>query len=369
MKLLKSLKLRQSVAFVASLFVVLVVLDELAASPISTSSKAKPRTHLTTKVITAQPVTELPGLQRLGSVEPVRESHLTAQVSGRVTHISKAFKKGNMLNQGQLLISIEPLNYEISLAEAEHNVLAAEMELKNVTISFTKDSLKLSLVKSKLKITKAQLKQAKNELAYTQIRLPFNGEITAIETHLGEYISVGAIIAKVLPQQDKQIKVQVSEQDFARLNLTDNAQSVEIYSLDKSKQWSATIIGVSQHTENLQRTIYLKIPEDGTIKTNSSPLYGQHIYAQLPMKLWLSTFSLPESSLTLKGEIWWLNNNNKLVKIQLTDYVLANSNVYFSLTELKEKFKLTSNLSQAVLYPSSALNSGMQIVPSPVNLQ
>jgi hypothetical protein len=138
-------------------------------------------------------------------------------------------------------------------------------------------------------------------------------------------MSVGDSVAKVLPQQDKQIKVLISEQDFVRLSLPTNGKLIEIVSLNKIQKWSAKIIGISQHTENLQRTLYLSIPNYTENTGVNGPLYGKHIYAQLPLKIWQSTYSLPESSLTLKGEIWWINSSNKLIKMPLNDYVLASN--------------------------------------------
>ena len=131
---------------------------------------------------------------------------------------------------------------------------------------------------------------------------------------------------------------------------------IEIVSLDKIQKWSAKIIGISQHTENLQRTLYLSIPIYNENTGVNGPLYGQHIYVQLPLKIWQSTYSLPESSLTLKGEIWWVDSSNKLIRMPLNDYVLASNKVYFQSPDL--------NLTNAVLFPSAALTQGMQVSAS-----
>jgi multidrug efflux pump subunit AcrA (membrane-fusion protein) len=358
LKFFKRLIVRQSMAFAVSFLLLLVILDELESTTVTDNVKVLNKQTLLTEIIAVEPVSILPKLQLLGTVEPVRLSEINAQISGQVIKVSAAFKKGSLINRDQPLLTIDPLPYQVALFDAQSSVLEAELTLHNAKISFSNDSLKVLLAESRLKSAKINLNQAKKQLKDTEICLPFSGEITEIETYLGEYISVGESVAKVLPQKDKQIKVLISEQDFIRLLLPTNGQFIEIFSLDKRQKWSAEIIGVSQHLENLQRTLYLSIPKDTGNAVVNNPLYGQHIYAQFPLKIWQTTYSLPESSLTLKGEIWWVNNSNKLIKITLDDYLLASNKVYFKLPDL--------SLTNAVLFPSAALSQGMQVSASPL---
>jgi multidrug efflux pump subunit AcrA (membrane-fusion protein) len=358
-KFFKRLRVRQSLAFAVSFLLLLVILDELESTTTTDNEQVINKQPLITEVIAAEPVLTMPKLQRLGTVVPVILSQINTHISGKVIKVSAAFKKGRLIKEGQSLLTIDPLPYQVALVDAKTSVLEAELTLQNTKISFSSDSLKVLLAQSRLKSAKMNLNQAQNQLKETEIRLPYTGEITEIETYLGEYMSVGDSVAKVLPQQDKQIKVLISEQDFVRLSLPTSGQVIEIVSLDKIQKWSAKIIGISQHTENLQRTLYLSIPIYNEKNENAGvngPLYGQHIYVQLPLKIWQSTYSLPESSLTLKGEIWWINSSNKLIKMPLNDYVLASNKVYFQLPDL--------NLTNAVLFPSAALTQGMQVSAS-----
>ena len=83
------------------------------------------------------------------------------------------------------------------------------------------------------------------------------------------------------------------------------------------------------------------------------PLYGQFVYAQLPIKGWKKTSSLPESALTLKGEIWWLDEENQAYKYKLDNYVLADNKVYFP--------QVNKVATQALLFPLASLSQGMKI--------
>lgn len=350
------LRVRQSFAFAAGLFLLLIVLDELESLGDPVYEKAVNNLPFSTVSIMAKPASDIPKLQRLGTVEPIKLSNLTSQVSGRVLRVSPHFKKGKLINAGQQLLTIDPLPYKVVVSEAESIVVENEIALHDAKIRYSENSLNISLARSRLKAAKINLKQAKSQLKNTVISLPFAGEITEIETYLGEYISVGSHVAKILPRKSKQILVPIGEREFSKLLLPTDVNLIEVFSSDKKNKWNAEVIGVSQHTENMQRTVYLKVLDVDDSSFTEELLYGQHIYAEFPLKVPESTFQLPESALTLKGEVWWINSSNELIKKKLEDYILFENKVYFQLYD--------KELVNAVLFPSALLSQGMLVTPT-----
>ncbi|MFT5755690.1 MAG: hypothetical protein ACI9LM_000402 [Alteromonadaceae bacterium] len=356
-KLFQHLKVRQSIAFIFSLFILLVVLDELDAAGVPTLINDNSKKIVSASIISAQSVNNLPNMDLLASVEPIKLSQITSQVSGKVIHFSEALRPGSSLLKNQLLLTIDPLPYQVAVAEANAGLIAAKIELKKIRIQFSQDSLSAKLANAQLALATSQLTQAQAELQQTKITLPFDAEITNIHAYLGEYVTPGQQIISVLPKANKHISVLISEQDFARLEPLELGQQVTLMSLDKQHHWSSKMVSISQHTSNLQRKIYLKPLYSNSEK---SPLYGQHVYAQLPIKGWPTTLSLPESALTLKGELWWLNQQDQAYKTKLDDYLIANNRVYFS----QDNTKQTDNLSnRALLFPLASLSQGMKIQP------
>lgn len=346
-----SLRFRQFVAFLFSLFLLVVVLDTLEAPSTRTESTPVHSPLLEIPVVALETVDTLPRIQRLGTVEPIKQNEITAQVSGQIIAISKAFQRGQLLNNGQWLITVDPLPYQLAVSEAKTGLLNAEVELKKATIRNPDKGLIVKLAQSNLALSKVMLINAKKNLSNTKIRLPVDGEVVEIKANLGEYIEAGTSIASLLPSKGKTIVVPLSNQDLTRIKSLQINSKVAITNLERSTQWRATLVGVSQHSNNMQRRLFLKVAANQV----NAPRYGQHLYAQLPIKGWAKTVSLPASALTLKGEVWWVNDQNRLSRTKLNDYLLIDDKVYFSAS--------TSLASRAILYPFQSLVSGMPIKP------
>ena len=354
-KLIQSLKVRQSIAFIFSLFILLAVLEELDAEGISPSIPDTSKNIISASIVTAQLAVALPKLDFLARVEPIKLSQITSQVSGKVINISSALRPGRSLLKDQKLLTIDPLSYQVATAEANAGLIAAKVELKKISIQFADNSLAVKLANAQLTLAQSQLAHAQEQLEQTKVTLPFDAEITNIHAYLGEYITPGQQIVSVLPKANKHISVPISEQDLTHLAQLSLGQLITLTSLDKQHQWPSKIVSISQHTHNLQRNIYLE-----PIKNTPSPMYGQYLYAQFPVKGWSKTLMLPESVLTLKGEVWWLDNQEQVYRTKLDDYLIANNMVYFPQENIKQS---NNNNNHALLFPLASLSQGMKIQP------
>ena len=353
-RIFKSLRFRQSIAFLIGVFFILVIVDELSVEAIQQAESPAVERLNTASVDKAKLVDTLPNMQFLATVNPIKLSQINGQVSGKIISLSDDLRQGRSLLKGQHLLTIEPLPYQVALAQAKVGLLNAKVGLKKANIHFAENSLIVTLAEAEFSLAQRQYENAKEQLRQTNITLPFDAEITEVKAYLGEFITPGQAIVAVLPRANKQISILVNEQYFNQLAPLSKGQKVRLFSEDKTQQWQSIITAISQHNNNLQRSVYLKLLDDNKSNANE-PLYGQFIYAQLPIKGWGKTASLPESALTLKGEIWWLDEDNKAYKSKLDDYVLAESKIYFP--------QIKHSATQALLFPLASLRQGMKIQP------
>ena len=140
----------------------------------------------------------------LGQFAGVSQVELRAQVGGTLTGIF--FKDGDIVRKGDLLFTIDPRPYEITLAEAtaQLNVATARMELANRQLDRAKD-LEQSDAGSVENVdqrtsderaagaavedAQARIRDAQFDLDHCRITAPFTGRIG---THL---VSVGNLVA------------------------------------------------------------------------------------------------------------------------------------------------------------------------------
>jgi multidrug efflux pump subunit AcrA (membrane-fusion protein) len=65
-----------------------------------------------------------------GTVEPRTASTLIPQVSGVIRSISPAFREGGFFERGDVLVTLDPKDYELAIASAEAQVAQAESALE-----------------------------------------------------------------------------------------------------------------------------------------------------------------------------------------------------------------------------------------------
>lgn len=158
-------------------------------------------------------------IEALGTVTPVANVTVQAQVSGVLTQV--AFREGQLVKKGDLLATIDPQPFQIALAQAqgarvrdEAQLEAARVTLRRYQTLLTQDSIarqdvdtQAALVKQlegTVTIDRSAENTAKLNLGYTRIAAPIAGRVGLRPVDAGNYISTGsttgvAVITQVTP--------------------------------------------------------------------------------------------------------------------------------------------------------------------------
>ena len=193
-----------------------------------------------------------------GTVRPVREIQLTAEVGGRLVDVSDALVSGGRFEAGATLARIDPSDYRNAVQQAEAQVtqakvqfLQAQEEASAARRDYERieartgdapepDSTELGRLvfnepqvaqaQSNLESARAALKNAKTNLARTRLRVPFDGMVRRKQADLGAYVAPSTPIATVYGTEKAEIVVSLPSRKAALIrNLwaTSEAQSDE----------------------------------------------------------------------------------------------------------------------------------------------
>jgi RND family efflux transporter MFP subunit len=160
-----------------------------------------------------------------GTVRPVREIQLTAQVGGRIVDVSDAFVSGGRFNAGETLARLDPSDYQNAVQQAEAQVTQAQFQLlqareqagaarqdyeriRERTGEAPKpDSTELGRLvfnepqvaqaEANLESAKASLETARTNLERTRLQVPFDGMVRQKQADLGAYVAPGTPVATV----------------------------------------------------------------------------------------------------------------------------------------------------------------------------
>ncbi len=110
----------------------------------------------------------------------------------------------NEVKQGQLLVQIDPRDYEVQLHQAQANYDKAKSDYdRDVALVNTKAISKedMDTTQAALNVTEAQLEQARLNLEYTHITAPMDGRITRKNVEPGDYIQTGQTLFSIVPHE------------------------------------------------------------------------------------------------------------------------------------------------------------------------
>ena len=119
--------------FIAPLFVLLlfvgigkVLLSTRPVAPRTPTFAVAPLVRVTTTAITDLPRK----VEGMGSVIPAQQVKLHPQVGGKVTSIASDLVPGGVVSQGDLLVTIDPRDYELAVVQAEASLAQARFQWK-----------------------------------------------------------------------------------------------------------------------------------------------------------------------------------------------------------------------------------------------
>ena len=171
-----------------------------------------------------------------GTVVPRTESDLVAEVSGRIIAVSRSLASGGFLEPGEVLVTIDPSDYEIALERARASLARAESQLelagtalarqgrlakRKVGSSADLDSARNDehVAEANLREARASLVQAERNLERTRIRVPFAGRVREKKVDIGQYVNRGTPVARVYAVEYAEVRLPIPDRDAAFVDL------------------------------------------------------------------------------------------------------------------------------------------------------
>jgi RND family efflux transporter MFP subunit len=171
-----------------------------------------------------------------GTVSARTESDLVPQVAGKVITVSPNLVSGGFFDEGEILLEIEPIDYEVAveraraaLARAESEYARARKELERIrglTRTGIASQSQLDDVErgeqvatAGLRESRALLDQAERDLERTRMRAPFAGRVRRESVDVGQFVNRGAPIASLYAIDRAEIRLPIADEELAFIDL------------------------------------------------------------------------------------------------------------------------------------------------------
>jgi RND family efflux transporter MFP subunit len=275
-------------------------------------------------VVTAQPGPVPITLRSRGTVTPQYNIELVSEVSGRVVWVAEAFEQGAQVQQGEPLLRIDPIDYEVALSEARAAVASAELSLAEVRVLEMRAAV--NDAKATLAAARDRLRQAEVDLRNTEIVAPFDAIIDAKRVDYGQYVQGGSAVMTLLSTEKVQVRLPLLASDLPFIDdAPEGADLAHPVTLGatfgrEQYQWQAQLVRIEKRVDEQTRVFHalaeVERPYDQSLHTRALSI-GQFVEAEIAGTAVMNAVRLPRSALH-GGETVFLVQGDQLVRRAVT---------------------------------------------------
>ena len=219
-----------------------------------------------------------------GPVMPRTETTLVAEVAGQIVSVSSNFISGGFFREGEVLLQIDPSDYQTALLRAQAALAARKAQLADqqarsdqalkdwTNLGREGDPSDLTLripqlaeAKAGVQAAEAELQEAERDLQRTRIKVPYDGLVRNKKVDVGQYVTPGTPLGVTFAIDTAEIRLPLSNSDLAYLDLPsatrlDKAHRVPVkLSADGARtsgEWQSEIVRTEGVVDVSSRVLY-----------------------------------------------------------------------------------------------------------------
>ncbi len=318
-----------------------------------------------------------------GTVVPRTQGDLIPEVSGRVITISPAMVSGGFFSQGEILLEIDPLDYEVALEQARASLASANSELDNAkkaherqldlakkqsTSQSQKDDAlnRLQFAQAALREANARLARAQRDLERTKMTAPYDGRVRSERVDIGQFVTRGQAVASLYATDIAEVRLPIHDEELAYLKLplagTSDLEPPTVILrarfAGRDHVWEGKVVRTEGELDPQTRMINVVAQIDSPYAPGNGkpPLaVGLFVEAEIIGKQLNEIFVLPRSALQANEQVYVVSTDNR---IQFRDVEI--------LRIVDEDVFISAGFSEGETISLSTLNNaieGMQVRP------
>ncbi len=187
------------------------------------------------RAITVTPSVLSSDVELPGEVRPRVESRVGFQVGGRIS--ARRVELGQRVSRGDVLATLDPADFKLSAAAAAAQLDAAQIERNQQRADIKRfedlhrqgfiSGAELERNRAQRDAAEARFAQAAaladvstNQAAYTTLRAPAAGVVSAIDAEVGQVVTSGQSVVRIALVGDKEVAIAIPEARLEQLRST-----------------------------------------------------------------------------------------------------------------------------------------------------
>jgi RND family efflux transporter MFP subunit len=221
-----------------------------------------------------------------GTVRPRTETTLVSEVSGTIVSVTSEFVAGGFFRKGDVLLQIDPSDYQTGLKRAEAALASRQAKLADESAR-SQQALKdwqnmgkqgqpsdlvlrkpqLADAKANVSAAEADVQKARRDLERTRITVPYDGLVRQKLVDIGQYVTPGTRLGVTFAIDTAEIRLPLTHKDLSYLDLPSETEArsenkpyppvtLSAEHAGKTLHWQARIIRTEGVVDEVSRVIY-----------------------------------------------------------------------------------------------------------------
>lgn len=271
----------------------------------------------------AEVILMAPTMQVAGTVISRSDAYLSAEVEGRLQQVADV---GTTVETGDVLARIEDttlrlrareLSAEVNRAEASLSFLENELGRLNTllerdlasTTQIEQTRSERDVAAADLEVARSRLEQTSDQLQRTQIRAPFSGVVAERLAQVGERVSVGDNVLRLLDQETLEVVARAPLDYYGYVRPGDSLAMVAgSREIEGTLRTVVSVGSEASHVFELRLDVTAPLP------------VGQTVRVTIPMADVREVLAVPRDALVLRGDgtsIFIIDDDNKARRIRV----------------------------------------------------
>jgi len=275
----------------------------------------------------------------------LREINLVPQVGGKVIYVSPALVNGGEFSQGDTLLRIEPVDYQLAVTLAKAKVKDAESKLKLAEEEaaaareewrlhhaggskadkepppLVAKEPQLAAARAKLEADQADLGKALLNLARTELKAPFDGRVGEEDVDIGQYVSPGqAIIATLYSIEAAEIVLPLEDEEafwfhipgFTPGDHPGSRAVVRVRIAGREQAWTGKVVRTEGKLDERTRMINVVVRVDNPYAKKPPLAVGLFVSVEIKGRSLPKAAVIPRSALHQDNVVWIVDDGGRL---------------------------------------------------------
>jgi len=279
-----------------------------------------------------------------GTVRPLREINVVPQVGGKLVYVSPALVNGGEFSQGDTLLRIDPVDYQLAVTLAKAKVKDSESALKlaeeeaaaaqeewrllhagnpkanrNPPPLVAKEP-QLAAAQAKLEADRADLRRALLDLERTELKAPFDSRVSQENVDVGQYVSPGQALASLYSTEAAEIVVPLEDEDafwfhvpgFTPGNSPGSSAKVLARLAGRERTWPGAVVRTEGKLDERTRMINVVVRVEKPYAKKPPLPVGLFVTVEIEGRTLPDGTVIPRSALHQDDVVWVVDNDDRL---------------------------------------------------------